>query len=261
MGVTLEGQVAWVTGAASGIGAATARRLAAAGAAVACLDRDAGRVAAIGEELAGTGARCVTMPVDVTDWDALRGCADEARSALGPVTVVAACAGLEQAYADVGELDPALWRRILDVNATGVFLTVKAAIPQLRDAGGGAIVAVSSVGGLRGAPGYAAYTASKHAVVGLVRSLANELAPSVRVNAVCPGSVDTPMLDRQAAELGLDRTDAAERWASAHLVPRLVTPDEVASAVLWLVGGGSEMLTGVALPLDGGSLERPAGPA
>jgi NAD(P)-dependent dehydrogenase (short-subunit alcohol dehydrogenase family) len=246
--------VAWVTGAASGIGAATARRLAAGGARVACIDVDGPGVAAVvaGIERAGGAARAVVA--DVTDADALAAAAGDVERRLGPVGVVAAAAGITHEPAEVAALDPATWQRVLAVNLTGVFLTAKAAIPQLRRRGSGAIVIVASVGGVRGTPGYAGYIASKHGVLGLMRSLAAELAPDgIRVNAVCPGSVDTPMLRAQADGLG---EEAARRWWEGHLLQRLITADEVAAAVAWLAGDESRMTTGVALPVDGGYLER-----
>jgi len=143
------------------------------------------------------------------------------------------------------------------VNLSGVFHTAKAAIPQLREAGRGSLVLISSTAGLGAGPGYAAYYSSKHGVIGLMRTLANELAgEEIRVNAVCPGWVDTPMVDEQAADLGLSREAAAELFTADHLIKRLVTPDEVSDAVLWLASPQASMVTGVALPVDGGLLAR-----
>jgi NAD(P)-dependent dehydrogenase (short-subunit alcohol dehydrogenase family) len=154
----------------------------------------------------------------------------------------------------VADLDPARWADVLRINLTGVFHTAKAAIPQMT--GGGAMVLVSSISGLRGYAGAGAYNASKHGVIGLMRTLANELAPGVRVNAVCPGWVDTPMFDAQVEIAGLGRDEAVHRWAPDQLIERLITPDEVSDAVLWLLSPAARMITGVALPVDGGMLER-----
>jgi NAD(P)-dependent dehydrogenase (short-subunit alcohol dehydrogenase family) len=143
----------------------------------------------------------------------------------------------------------------LRVNLTGVFHTARAAIPQMRDGGG--MVLVSSISGLRGYAEAGAYNASKHGVIGLMRTLANELAPiGVRVNAVCPGWVDTPMFDAQVEIAGITKAEAVTRWAPDQLIERLVTPDEVSDAVLWLLSPAARMITGVALPVDGGMLER-----
>lgn len=256
-----QGRVAWVTGAASGIGAATARHLAAEGAHVACFDIDEQGLSHVVDGIERAGGTACPLVADVTDWDALRTAAAFVEERLGPVETVVASAGIVHRRLEVADLDLPTWQHVLDVNMTGVFLTVKAAIPQLSHRGRGAVVIVSSVGGLRGGPGYAAYTASKHGVIGLMRSLANELAPDgIRVNAVCPGSVDTPMLDGQAATLGLDRAEADRRWAKDHLFPRLISPAEVANAVVWIARDASQMMTGVALPLDGGFLVRPPEP-
>jgi NAD(P)-dependent dehydrogenase (short-subunit alcohol dehydrogenase family) len=258
MTTTPERRVAWVTGAASGIGAATARRLAADGASVACLDVDAARLETVVADIRRRGGSAAAVALDVTDAVATSAAAERLERELGWVEVVVLAAGIVHPQADVVDLEPDVWQRVLDVNLTGVFLTLRAAIPQLRRRGRGAVIAVASTGGLRGSPGYAAYVSAKHGLVGLVRCLANELAPdAVRVNAVCPGSVDTPMLDRQAAELGLPRADAVRTWAGAHLVQRLVTADEVAASIAWLAGDSAEMLTGLALPIDGGALARP----
>jgi NAD(P)-dependent dehydrogenase (short-subunit alcohol dehydrogenase family) len=255
----LRGRVVWVTGAASGIGAATARLVASRGASVVCLDSDEHGLGRVADEIREAGGAAVGRVADVTDLEALRALAVEVEDTVGATDTVVASAGVAQPRCDASELDLATWQHVLAVNVTGVFLTVQVAIPQLRRRGGAAIVVVSSVGGLRGSAGYSAYVASKHGVIGLMRSLANELAnDGIRVNAVCPGTVDTPMLDAQAAELGLGRADADPLWAADHLFPRLITPGEVAEAIVWLVSDGSAMVTGAALPVDAGLLARPA---
>jgi NAD(P)-dependent dehydrogenase (short-subunit alcohol dehydrogenase family) len=157
----------------------------------------------------------------------------------------------------VEQLDPSDWARVVAVNLTGAFHTAKAAIPQLREVGGGSLVLISSTAGLGAGPGYAAYYSSKHGVIGLMRTLANELAgDGIRVNAVCPGWVDTGMVDSQAADAGLTREEAAKLFTGDHLIQRLIRPDEISDAVLWLASPHAAMVTGVALPVDGGHLAR-----
>jgi len=251
----MRGRVAWVTGAGSGMGACHAKRLAAAGARVACLDIDGGAADRVAAAITATGGEAIGMQTDVGAWDVVSAAGAEAERRLGPVDAVVANAGVLGAVAAVADLDPASWEQVLRVNLTGVFHTAKAAIPQLREGGG--MVLVSSISGLRGYAGAAAYNASKHGVIGLMRTLANELAGiGVRVNAVCPGWVDTPMFDAQVGIAGLSREEAVTRWAPDQLIERLVTPDEVSDAVLWLLSAAARMITGVALPVDGGMLER-----
>jgi NAD(P)-dependent dehydrogenase (short-subunit alcohol dehydrogenase family) len=251
----MQGRVAWVTGAGSGMGACHAERLARAGARVACFDIDPAAAERVARSIASAGGEAVALAMDVGDWDGVIAAAEAAKERLGPVDSVVANAGVLGPVASVAELDPVDWEQVLRVNLTGVFHTAKAAIPQLREGGG--LVLVSSISGLRGYAGAAAYNASKHGVIGLMRTLANELAPiGVRVNAVCPGWVDTPMFDEQVEIAGLSRTEAVTRWAPDQLIERLVTPDEVSDAVLWLLSPSARMIHGVALPIDGGMLER-----
>jgi 2-keto-3-deoxy-L-fuconate dehydrogenase len=251
------GQVAWVTGAASGMGVRHAERLAAEGAAVGCIDVDAAGVAATVGRIRKAGGRAEAALADVSSWSDVQAAARSLRDALGPVRLLVANAGIISGGDFVEQLDPAEWERVLGVNVTGEFLTAKAAIPQIRESGGGAIVLVASTAGLGAGPGYAAYYASKHGVVGLMRTLANELAhEGIRVNAVCPGWVDTPMVDSQAVDLGLERDEAARLFIGDHLIPRLIRPDEISDAVLWLASDAASMVTGVALPVDGGLLAK-----
>ena len=141
------------------------------------------------------------------------------------------------------------------INLTGPFLTMRAAIPQLRRGENPAIVIIVSAAGLATGPGYAAYYASKHGAIGLMRTAANELAgEGIRVNAVCPGWVDTPMFEVQAAELGWDREQAERTFTADQLFQRLAGPDEIADAVLWLASPRAAMVTGIELPVDGGLL-------
>jgi (+)-trans-carveol dehydrogenase len=250
----LRDKVAWVTGAAKGMGARHAERLAASGARVACLDVDGDGLEATAERIRASGGKATAYVTDVANWESMRGAAERIQEEFGPADVVVANAAIMMAPTTVEETDVELWKRIVDVDLTGVFLTVKAAIPQLPE--GGSLILISSVSGLCGHPRFGAYNAAKHGVIGLMRTLANELGPkSIRVNAICPGWVDTPMLDDEAANLGMTRDEAVKLWSTQHLIPRLVQPDEISDAVLWLASEASSMVTGIALPVDGGLFE------
>ncbi|MDW4917217.1 SDR family NAD(P)-dependent oxidoreductase [Streptomyces californicus] len=215
------GQVAFVTGASSGMGLATARAFAGAGAAVALADIDEDAVNAVAEQLAGDDHRVLALVCDVTDED----------------QVAAAEEGAEQ------------FDRVQDVNLRGVWASVKHELRHMRARGSGAIVNCSSLGGLVGNPGRAAYHAAKHGVIGLTRSVALEYGSrGVRVNAVCPGTISTPMVDAMVEGGELDRS----RAEAGQAIDRLGTADEIAQAVLWLCSDGASYVTGVALPVDGG---------
>jgi NAD(P)-dependent dehydrogenase (short-subunit alcohol dehydrogenase family) len=237
------------------MGASHARRFAAMGDRVGCWDVQAEALGELVEAIRAAGGEAEGVVADVTKWDAVAGGAARLRDVLGPASVIVANAGIVLTGEHVDELDPGDWQQVIDVNLTGAFLTAKAGIPQLREVGEGAMVLVSSVSGLTASPGYAAYNASKHGVIGLARTLANELAPDgITVNAVCPGWVRTPMLDvsvEQDTGAGGD-VGAFERMS---LIERLIEPEEVTDAVTWLASPGARMITGVALPVDGGLLE------
>jgi NAD(P)-dependent dehydrogenase (short-subunit alcohol dehydrogenase family) len=221
------------------------------------MDIDAAGLERLASRVRSGGGVVATACVDVVDWSAMLAAAEQFRDALGPVSVVIANAGIIGEVAEVESLDSAAWRRVIDVNLTGAFHTVKAAIPQLRSCSGSSVVLVASAASFFAYPRYSAYSASKHGMIGLMRGLANELGGAgIRVNAVCPGWVDTPMLDGEAVAAGLPREQAVEGWVREHLIERLVTPDEVSDAVLWLAADAASMVTGIALPVDGGQLVR-----
>jgi (+)-trans-carveol dehydrogenase len=251
----LTGKVAWVTGAAKGQGARHAERLADAGALVGCLDVDVAGVETVAKGIRATGGTAIPIAADVSDWDAMQEAASQLRAELGPANVVVANAAIMMPPIDVVDTDVALWKRIVDVDLTGVFLTAKAAIPQLREGERGSLILISSVSGLDGGhhPHFGAYNAAKAGVIGLTRTLANELgAEGIRANAICPGWVDTPMLDEEAANMSMTREEAVRMWSTQHTIPRLVSTDEISDAVLWLASDAAAMVTGVALPIDGG---------
>ena len=241
----LEGKACLVTGAASGIGLATARAFAREGARVALLDVDAEGVRRAAAELGGTG-----FAVDVADERAMA----DAFAAVGDLDVVVAAAGigLEGSLEEVG---PELFDRAVAVNLRGAYLTARLAIPRLRARGGGSLVFVSSNAGLVARAHDPVYCATKAAVVMLARSLALGLAADrIRVNAICPGPVDTPALWRGVAPGG--RTEAeAGLLASVPLgraLGRVATAEEVADAAVFLVSDEASYVTGAALPVDGG---------
>jgi NAD(P)-dependent dehydrogenase (short-subunit alcohol dehydrogenase family) len=253
---TSEPRTVWITGAASGMGASHARRFAARGDRVGCWDVAGDALDEVVGKIRAEGGTAEAVVADVADWAAVGAGAQTLREALGPAEVVVANAAILSSGEHIDALDPADWRRVIEVNLTGTFLTAKAAIPQLRDAGGGSMVLVSSVCGLTTSAGYAAYNASKHGVIGLMRTLAHELsADGVTVNAICPGWVRTPMFE-QSLEKGRRLGADLEDYARMHLVERLIEPQEVTDAVEWLASAGARMVTAVALPVDGGMLER-----
>jgi NAD(P)-dependent dehydrogenase (short-subunit alcohol dehydrogenase family) len=233
-----------ITGGASGIGAACVRRFHDEGCSVAVLDR------APAEGTAEFATTC-----DVSDAASLAAAVDEAAAALGGLDVVVAAAGIA-ARGTVSETEPADWDRVLGVNLRGVYLTGRAAIPHLRAAGGGAIVNIASQLGLVAAASAAAYCASKGAVISLTRAMAIDHGPEgIRVNCVCPGPTDTPLLEPY---FGAATDPAAERRAyeAMQLHGRLVTADEVAGAVAYLAAPGSSSTMGAALVVDGGYVIR-----
>jgi NAD(P)-dependent dehydrogenase (short-subunit alcohol dehydrogenase family) len=236
-----------VTGGGSGIGRATVDRLRRAGDAVGVVDRDPAALAAVLAEVA--------VEADVSsDGDVARA-VDEVAGALGGLDGLVTCAGIA-GRGTVSSTEPAEWDRIFSVNVRGTYLATRAAIPHLRAAGGGAIVLVASQLGLVAAANAAAYCASKGAVVQLARAMAIDHAPEgIRVNAVCPGPTDTPLLEPYFAAAA-DPDEERRTYETAQLHGRLVDPAEVADAIAYLLSPGAASTLGAALVVDGGYTVR-----
>ena len=240
-------KTAFVTGAGSGIGRATAIAFARAGHAVALVDRaeDAGRAAA--DELAGAGHDALFIACDVTDDAAVEQAVAQTFQRFGRLDAAFNAAGIDGEQGKLtADISPENWHRVLAINLTGTWSCMRHQLPAMLQSGGGSIVNCASVAGLVGAFGFAAYVASKHGIVGLTKSAALEyVRQGVRVNAVCPGTINTPM------NAGLDPALLQSLLAAAP-AGRLGSPDEVAGTVLWLCSEAGGFVNGQAIAIDGG---------
>jgi NAD(P)-dependent dehydrogenase (short-subunit alcohol dehydrogenase family) len=252
-----ENRVVMITGAAGGFGAAAARRFAAEGAALVLSDMDKPGLASLTDDLTRNGSAVFSELVDVTSEKEIESHIASAATALGPLDVAINNAGIGQSLAPLTETTLADYDRIMAVNARGVFLGMKHQLPGMIALGRGAILNVASAAGLVGAGQLAAYAASKHAVVGLTRAAADEVArKGIRINALCPSFAPTPLFNEMADEIGarhgMTREDAYARIAARIPMRRVARVDEVVQAMLWACDPANSFMTGQTISIDGG---------
>ena len=240
------GKVAFVTGAASGIGRATAVAFAAEGARVAILDRTEDALYETADAVRSAGGEVLTLACDVSKPEEVETAVARTVERFGRLDIAFNNAGVENKAAPVAEIELEEWDRILDVNLRGTFVCMKHELAQMVRQGSGGVINTSSGAGIRGVAGGAAYAASKHAIIGLTKSAALDYAKSnIRVNAVLPGNIETPMMDRFT---GGDIQKAID----LEPVGRLGKPEEIADAVLWMSADLGAFVTGASISVDGG---------
>ena len=245
--------IAVVTGAASGIGRATAELLAREGHTVMAVDIDAAGLESLGRDFPATVRPAV---VNVADWANVERFADGVLSAVGTPRFLVCAAGINPSAATTGDIDEALWDRVVDVNLKGMFALCRAFLPAMAARRDGSVVNLASVSGLVGWGGSSVYCATKGAAIALTRALATEYAPhGIRVNCVCPGSIRTPMVLNNLAAFP-DAAERLARTAAQHPLGRVGEAEEVAQTIRYLLSDAASFVTGVALPIDGGLTAR-----
>ena len=253
-----EGKTVFVTGGALGIGEAACRIFAERGAAVAIVDVDenAGRKLCV--EIEQAGGKAVFYRADVSDIDQVKAAADATEEKFGAINSLVVSAGIQR-YGTAVSTDDAQWNEVLGVNLKGAWNASRAVIPQMRSNGGGTIVNVSSVQALASQQNVLAYTVSKHGLLGLTRSIAMDFAKeNIRANAVCPGTVDTPML-KWAASLDPNPESVYEACNAMHPIGRIAQASEIAEVVAFLAHESSSFVTGAIWTVDGGLLTQIGG--
>lgn len=243
------GKVAFVTGAAGGIGRAAALAFAREGASVVVADVSEQGNRETAQMIEALGGRALAVRCDVTRDEDVKAAIDKTMSAFGRLDFAFNNAGIEQPMTATADLTVAVWDRIIDVNLRSVFLCMKHEIALMLQHGGGVIVNTASGAGVKGFAGQAAYTAAKHGVVGLTKAAALDYAgANIRVNAVCPGIIDTPMMDRFTG----DTPEGRDRVIAQEPVGRMGKPEEIGAAVAWLCSDAAAFVVGHALVMDGG---------
>ena len=246
-------RVAVVTGSGSGMGLSTARAFAESGAAVVLADRDDQALQTATNELTSAGHQALGVACDVSDEEQVAALVERAVASFGRLDFAFNNAGIQAPPTDAADEPLEIFDRVNAVNLRGVWACMKHELRAMRAQGSGAIVNCSSLGGLVGLPGRAAYHASKHGVIGLTRSAALEYAPrGVRINAICPGTIETAMVEDMVAKGELEMSEAVTNQP----IGRLGRVDEIAAAVLWLCSPAASFVLGVALPVDGGYTAR-----
>jgi NAD(P)-dependent dehydrogenase (short-subunit alcohol dehydrogenase family) len=246
-------KVAFVTGGAAGMGLAAVKAFAEAGAAVAVVDSNEAAARSVVEDLVRSGHKAIAIRCDVSKEGDVKAAVETTLSEFGSLDAAFNNAGIQSPAAELPDLDTVEYRRILGVNLDGVFFCMKYQLLQMRKQGSGAIVNNSSLGGLVGVPGRAAYHATKHGVIGLTKSAALEFAErGIRINAVCPGIIDTPMV----SEMLKSETGVMQEMMRDVPAKRLGLASGVAEAVVWLCSSKASFVTGQAMPVDGGYTAR-----
>jgi NAD(P)-dependent dehydrogenase (short-subunit alcohol dehydrogenase family) len=253
MDLSFEGKVALITGAASGMGLATAEAFAEAGAAVALVDPNEMAARRVADRMVAAGYKAIAIGCDVTDEAQVKKMVEQTVSAFGHLDAAFNNAGVQSPAVETADSTSEEFDRVNAINLKSVWLSMKYELLQMRKQESRAIVNNSSIGGLIGIPGRAIYHATKHGVIGLTKSAALEYAArGIRINAICPGAIDTPMV----ADMIAKEPETMKDITKEQPIGRLGKPEEVASAVLWLCSPGAGFVIGHALAIDGGYTAR-----